>query len=147
MKTVSATEARIHLGELLDDIERNDAITVEQAGNAETVVIPVSEAQELSGTPTEGPDWRQSLERARTSFARDLGDRPRPDFVQMIREMREERSGEPTVIQPDPGDWREAFAKVRARMRNEVGAQPLDLDEIIHRMREERIAELLDGLH
>lgn len=147
MKTVSATEARIHLGELLDDIERNDAITVEQAGNAETVVIPVSEAQELSGTPTEGPDWRQSLERARTSFARDLGDRPRPDFVEMIREMREERSVEGSVFRPDPGDWQEAFANVRARMRNEVGDQPLDLDEIIHRMREERIAELLDGLH
>lgn len=91
-RTVSATEARIHLGELLDDIERDEAITVEQAGAAETVVISVDEAEQLSSEPARSADWRRSLERARASFARDLGDRPRPDFVAMIREMREERS-------------------------------------------------------
>ena len=93
-RTVSATEARIHLGQLLDDVERNEAVTVEQAGAAETVVIPVTEAQKLSTGPAGSPDWRQSVERSRASFARDLGDRPRPDFVEMIREMREERSAQ-----------------------------------------------------
>lgn len=145
-RTVSATEARIHLGELLDDIERNETITVEHAGNAAIVMIPANDALDLADTVTVSPDWRQSLERARASFARDLGDRPRPDFVQMIREMREERIGDSFVIQPNQGDWKEAFAGVRARMREDVGDQPLDLDEIIHRMREERVAELLDGM-
>jgi prevent-host-death family protein len=93
-RTVTATEARVHLGELLDDVEHNDAITVEQAGNAETVVVPVREAHALSGTSTEAPDWRKSLNRARASFIRDLGDRPRPDLAQMIRDMREERSAQ-----------------------------------------------------
>lgn len=92
-RTVSATEARIHLGELLDNIERHEAVTVEQSGNAETVLVSHAESDDLSNEPAESPDWRRSLERARASFAHDLGDRPRPDFVQMIREMREERSG------------------------------------------------------
>jgi len=98
-RTVSATEARIHLGQLLDDIERDEAITVEQTGTAETVVIPVSEAQKLSGTSAGSPNWKESLERARALIRADLGD------------------------------------------------QELPIDDIIHRMREERSAELYDALH
>ncbi len=93
-RTVSATEARIHLGELLDDIERDEAITVEQAGSSKAVIITVSEARNLSDETGGRPDWRVSLERARASFARDLGDRPRLDFTTMIREMREERDAQ-----------------------------------------------------
>lgn len=144
-KTVTATQARVHLGELLDSIEHNRSITVEQAGNAETVMIPVCEADELSGLAG-SPDWRQSLERAQASFARDPGDRPRQEFVQILREMREQQSTEPTVIHPEPSDWRQAFADVRTRMRDEVGDKAVDTDEIIHKMREERVAELFDGL-
>lgn len=98
-RTVSATEARIHLGALLDDIERDEAIMVEQAGAAETAVIPMNEAKELSGTSAGSPDWKKSLERARALIRADLGD------------------------------------------------QELPIDDIIHRMREERSAELYDALH
>lgn len=93
-RTVSATEARIDLGEHLDRIDDNGVITVEHEGTPEAVLLSALEAEDLSTVPASSPDWRQSLERARASFARDLGDKPRPDFVQMIREMREERSAQ-----------------------------------------------------
>lgn len=145
-RTVSATEARIHLGEHLDRLDDNGVIIVEHEGTPEAVLLSALEAEDLSSVPASSSDWRQSLERARASFARDLGDKPRPDFVQMMREMREERSAEPTVIHPEPSDWRQAFADVRTRMRDEVGDKAVDTDEIIHKMREERVAELFDGL-
>jgi prevent-host-death family protein len=93
-RTVSATEARIHLGEHLDRIDDNGVITVEHEGTPEAVLLSALEAEDLSSVPASSADWRQSLERARASFTRDLGDKPRPDFVQMIREMREERSAQ-----------------------------------------------------
>ncbi len=92
-KTLSATEARIHLGELLDDIERNEAIVVEHAGAAETVVVSIDEVEELSAQPAESPDWQQTLERARALIRADLGDRELP-IDDIINRMREERSAE-----------------------------------------------------
>lgn len=90
-RVVSATEARIHLGALLDDIERHEAITVKQAGTAETVVIPVDEARNLASQPAELPDWRTSLERARALVRADLED-PELPIDDIIHRMCEERS-------------------------------------------------------
>lgn len=92
-KTVTAPEARLHLGELLDDTERNETITVEHAGNAAIVVIPADDALDLCDTVTVRPDWRQSLERARALLRADLGDRELP-IDDIIHTMREERSAQ-----------------------------------------------------
>lgn len=93
-RTVSATEARIHLGKLLDGIERHEGVTVEQAGIAKIVVIPVNEAEQLSSEPARSADWRRSMERARMLITRDLGDRP-VSLLDILLEAREERDAEP----------------------------------------------------
>jgi prevent-host-death family protein len=45
-RTISATEARVHFGELLDSVsKRNDVVFVERAGVAQVVVVSVDEWQ------------------------------------------------------------------------------------------------------
>lgn len=49
-RTVSATEARVHFGELLDSVAmRNDIVFVERAGEALVVVVSLAEWQRHSG--------------------------------------------------------------------------------------------------
>lgn len=145
-KRISATEARIHLGVHLDHIDNNDVIIVEHDGAPEAVMIPSVEYQRLWEEENQYEDWWDLAERSRDAFRHQLSGRKVPSAVEIIREGGNEQRAEPHFIQPVQGDWKEAFANVRARIRDEVGDKPLDIDEIIHRMREERVAELLDGL-
>lgn len=93
-RTVSATEARIHLGELLDDIERNEAITAEREGTAEAVIVSTSEYQRLRNDMDQEEDWWDLAKRSREAFRRHLGDREVPSAVDLIREGREERDAQ-----------------------------------------------------
>lgn len=43
-------------------------------------------------------------------------------------------------------DWRTTLANVRARMREELGDTPVDIDEIIREMREDRGIQLLSAI-
>lgn len=92
-KRITATEARIHLGEHLDRIDDNGVITVEHEGTPEAVLLSAPEAEKLSSVPASSADWRQSLERARALIRADLEDRELP-IDDIIRMMREERSAE-----------------------------------------------------
>ena len=74
-RTVSATAARIHLGELLDDIERDEAITAERGGTAAVVIVSTSEYQRLCDNMDQEEDWWALAERSREAFRRHLGDR------------------------------------------------------------------------
>ncbi len=42
-RTLSATEARVHFGELLDAVQRGETVIVERGGKARAVVIPIAE--------------------------------------------------------------------------------------------------------
>lgn len=145
-RTVSATEARVHLGEHLHRVEDEKVITVQHDGDPEGVVVSISEYQRLLNDQDQKEDWWELARRAREEFHRQLGDRKTPAAATLIREGREERRVERSVIQPEPGDWKAAFANVRARMHEEVGDLTIDTDEIIRILREERVAELLDDL-
>lgn len=90
-RTVSATEARIHLGALLDDIERDEAITATGAGTAETVIISTDEYERVRNDTDDPKDWWGLAKRSREAFRRYLGDREMPSAVDLIREGREER--------------------------------------------------------
>ncbi len=93
-KTVSATEARIHLGELLDDIERHEPIMVEHAGAAETAVVSTSEYQRLRDDIDQEKDWWSLAARSREAFRSQLGDREMPLAVDLIHDGREERDAQ-----------------------------------------------------
>ena len=99
-RTMNATEARVHFGELLQHVtKRQLPVVVERGGRPQAIVLPVAEYERL-------------------------------------------RSG-----LPKQEDWRTLLAKTRALIRAQVAdGPPLDVDEIIHQMREERDAQLLSNL-
>lgn len=145
-RAVTATEARVHLGEHLDRIDREDTFTVEHEGAPEAIIVSYAEYEQLQEDGGHHENWWELARRSREEFHRQLGDRKSPAAATLIREAREERSVGRSVIQPEPGDWKAAFANVRAKMHEEVGDLTIDTDEIIRTMREERVAELLDDL-
>lgn len=97
-KTVSATEARVHFGELVRSVrESNEPVVVEHSGKPAVVIVSVATFDECervrNGTDAK-PHWEVLLEQAweRNERAGDLPLIPSAD--EMIREMREERDAQ-----------------------------------------------------
>jgi len=93
-RTISATEARIHFGELMREvIENREPVIVERDGKPHIVVISVEEYERLKcARQREG--WEEALNRAVRLSARireRRGGEPLPPPEEVIREMREER--------------------------------------------------------
>ena len=88
---VSATEARIHFGELMRRaVERREPIFVEQGGKPRGVVLSVGEYERLVGG--EPPvDWKAQVGQARSSIQADLAGREMPAPEEVLRQMRGER--------------------------------------------------------
>jgi prevent-host-death family protein len=88
-RTISATQARIHFGEIMKQAQIGPVI-VERDGKAEVVVISKKTYDELiAATPQ--TDWRALLKEAQESIQAALGDRELPDAAEIIRQGREER--------------------------------------------------------
>ncbi len=96
--TMSATQARVHFGEVLRRVRDNEIITVEHAGKPQAVIMSIEEYERL---------------RAHA---------------------------------PEPEHWHDLLMKSRALFREALGDEEIDVDELIHRMREERDEELINGL-
>lgn len=56
-------------------------------------------------------------------------------------------NGNEDDVELDEPDWRAALTNVRAMMREELGDKSIDIDDIIHTMREERDAQLLSATY
>ncbi len=94
-RVVSATEARVHFGELLRRVaSEGECVVVERAGQPRVVVLSMREYRRLKGA-REG-DRQATLERALEVGRRirhRRGDRALTPPEEVIREMRAERSG------------------------------------------------------
>ena len=102
-RTISATEARVHFGELLDSVTRTgDIVYVERAGVPQVVVIAI----EL---------WTQL--------------QTRDPWAEALRDMEEY--------------W--AFMD-EERKAGRIKGEPVDVEEIIRRGREERDEQILGDL-
>ncbi len=92
-KRISATEARIHFGELIRKVkEERQPYIVERDGQPFVVLLAVEEYEQLQQRK---PGWREALEQARQlreEIAARRGGAPLPDPAEIIREMREERT-------------------------------------------------------
>ena len=90
-QVVSATEARIHFGELMRRaVERREPIFVEHGGKPPGVVLSVEEYERLLGG--ERPmDWKARVDQARACIRADLAGREMPAPEEVLRRMREER--------------------------------------------------------
>lgn len=94
-RTVSATEARIHFGELLRGVaERGETFLVERSGTPQAVLIAVEEYERLRTGQETKPDWERQLDELHDLIRRRHGDQPTPDAVELINAGREERDAE-----------------------------------------------------
>lgn len=94
LETVTATQARVHFGELLQRVIRSKkAIIVERAGKPLAVILSMDEYERLS-TPDEEPSWKTLVQQAREQIRSELGDRELLPADEIIRLMREERNVE-----------------------------------------------------
>lgn len=95
MRRMSATEARIHFGEVMRRVvNEQEPILVERSGEAHVVILSVAQYERLRAAQKAQTDWRERVEVARQRAAADLGGRSLPPAEAVIREMREERDGE-----------------------------------------------------
>jgi prevent-host-death family protein len=98
-KSISATEARVHLGEVLDQVEHSGArIVIERDGKPAAMLISLSDSEKLGEQEL---DVEALIERARLNRkavaewrAEYRTGEPYPDIVEMIHEMREERDAQ-----------------------------------------------------
>lgn len=89
---MSATEARIHFGELMRRVvEQKEVVTVEHSGRPYVVVLSVDRYQRLLAAQEEGEDWRDLVRQAREQVAADLGEGELTPPAEVLREMRKER--------------------------------------------------------
>jgi prevent-host-death family protein len=92
-RTMSATEARIHFGEVLRQVrELGQIIVVERDGAPEAVVISVADYERLRNQ--DAPDWQIALERMtriKERIEARHGNQAFPPSEDLIREAREER--------------------------------------------------------
>lgn len=98
-KTISATEARIHLGEVLDQVEtKGDRVVIERAGKPVAMLISMEASRELSEPKSEIEALIERARRNRESIAKwraiHRPGEPFPDLAEMLHEIREERDAQ-----------------------------------------------------
>ena len=90
---MSATEARVHFGELMRRVvERDEPVIVERGGKPEVVVISIAEYERLRANRSD--NWLERIDRLREQIQAKLGDRELPPPEEIIRQMREERDAQ-----------------------------------------------------
>ena len=93
--TVTATEARIHFGDLMRRVveERTPAV-VERGGKPLAVVLSMEEYERLRAGQPEEEDWRTVLVKTRELVRAEVGESPPLPVDDLIQEMREERDAQ-----------------------------------------------------
>lgn len=95
MRKVSATEARVHFGELMRRATaEQEAIIVERGGEPHVVILSVTQYERLKAARETQIGWLERVDAARKRAAADLGGRSLPPAEDIIRAMREQRDDE-----------------------------------------------------
>jgi prevent-host-death family protein len=90
-RVVSATEARIHFGELMRQaVENHETIIVERGGKSHVVIMSVEEYERLLSGQRQS-DWKELVRGARAQIQADLGGRRLPPPEEILEQVREER--------------------------------------------------------
>ena len=94
-RVVSATEARIHFGELMRQVmENREAVIVERGGRPYVVVLSIAEYERLLAAQRERENWKELVHEAREQIRAELGERELTPPEEVIRQMREERDAQ-----------------------------------------------------
>ena len=98
-RVVTATEARIHFGELMREvIEHRRPVIVERAGKPQVVVLAVTEYERLLAGQVKQANWKELVRHAREQVRAELAGRKLPPSEDIIRDMREERDAQLTDL-------------------------------------------------
>jgi prevent-host-death family protein len=90
-RVVSATEARIHFGELMREaVESREPITIERGGMPHVVLLAIKEYERLL-REQQPEDWQELVTKSRALVSTDLAGRPLPAPEEIIHQLREER--------------------------------------------------------
>jgi antitoxin (DNA-binding transcriptional repressor) of toxin-antitoxin stability system len=93
-RTVTATEARVRLGEILREVdERGTTVILERGGRAVAAVVPLGRLDdgERDRRRRDAEVRLAALRELRARVAARMGDRPVPDPVEILRQERERR--------------------------------------------------------
>ncbi len=91
-RKMSATDARVHFGELMRRVvENQEPVIVEHGGKPHVVVISVERYEQLLAAQRERENWRDLVRQAREQVRADLGERDLAPPEDVLRQMREER--------------------------------------------------------
>jgi len=94
-RVITATEARIHFGEVMREVvENQEPVVVERGGKPQIVLLSIDTYENLLAGQAEQEDWRTLLALAHERIRADLGERQLPPPEEIIREMREERDAQ-----------------------------------------------------
>jgi prevent-host-death family protein len=99
VKTVSATEARVHFGAMLDEVvESGTRIFIERDGKPTAMLISLADGEQLNKRDYDPEELIERARRNRESVAEwrrvHCPGEPFPNTVEEIRTMREERDSE-----------------------------------------------------
>ena len=94
-RVVTATEARVHFGELMRRVvEGRESVVVERGGKPQVVILSVRDYEELQAKQKKRIHWRQLIDRSREQIRADLGSARLPSPEEMVRRMRKDRDAE-----------------------------------------------------
>jgi prevent-host-death family protein len=93
--TVTATDARIHFGEMIRRvIEEQDTIIVERGGEPKLVMLSINEYTRLQNAAQHQDAWLERIQQVRAHISANIGDREIPASEDIIRQMRDEQYGQ-----------------------------------------------------
>lgn len=90
---VSATEARVHFGEIMRRVEQGETIVVERAGQAKVVLLSLAEYSRLKPGEELTDPLEERLRKTRDRYLHEARN-VHYDVEEDIRQMREERAHE-----------------------------------------------------
>ena len=95
---ISATEARVHFGEIYRRVTENDeTIVIERNGKPGAVLLSVDEYEALRQNKIgeyKRPEWLENVIRIGQEFAAERAGKPLIDWQKIIDEGREERDAQ-----------------------------------------------------
>lgn len=92
--SVTATDARVHFGEILQRVVQNDeTILVERSGKPVAVIVPVERYERLASRGLEH-DLTARVQQVRAKIRAELGTRDLIPAEEIIARAREDRSEE-----------------------------------------------------
>lgn len=94
-RTISATKARVHFGEITRNVEeRGEIVVVERDGREVVAIIPIADYHQYRALRANALDWWRMMDETHDFICQEIGDRTLTPADDLLRQIREERDAE-----------------------------------------------------